>query len=127
MDRNTVVQDVKIRFFEINNLPALRVTDVCTPDIPLHWNSPVEYPGSGWDFLDCERYVLLKNLQSLPHSVAGNTAANRIEFAHQLVHFSAGFTRIDSGLVRLDTHSRQLSTGQGTIFHYDNRTSGLSS
>ena len=48
-----------------------------------------------------QRNILLKNLERLPHSVAGNAATNGIKLGDKLVHLTTGILRDNRGLNRV--------------------------
>lgn len=65
MDGGTVVQNMQVRSFEIDNAIALLVCNVSVPDIPLGRNGPIEDRRSGRDLLDRKFNVAPENLQCL--------------------------------------------------------------
>ena len=77
--RRTVIEDVQIRLFEINNLVTGGIFDVRVADIPFVRHSPIQDLRSGRHLMDFNRNLTLKNFQRFTKAIAGDAAANRIQ------------------------------------------------
>ena len=78
IDRDAVVQNMEVRFLEINDLLPLFVLYVSIPDIPLPGDRPVEHPGPRRNFVGLERYMPLKYGHGLSKSIPCYTPADRV-------------------------------------------------
>ena len=86
INRNGIAEHVQVALLEINDFSPLWIEDECVPDIPFLWNSPIENFCSGSDFKELEWYVVLKNVESFAHSIAGNASTDRKQLGHQPMH-----------------------------------------
>ena len=95
--RNTVVEDMQVGFLEVDYFLALRIPDVRILDVPFLRYGPIKYRCSGWQFMNLYRNIVGNYLERLPHSFAGNAAADGIKFRDKLMDFFPyhhGFTSL---------------------------------
>ena len=64
---------------EVHDPPALVVRDVGVPYVPFARHFPVEDPRAGGNFRAIEGNPFPNQIQSLPHAIAGDAAANGVE------------------------------------------------
>ena len=108
MDRDAVIEDMQIAFAKIDDLVPLRIFYICVFDVPLFGYRPVEHPRAAWNLAHSQGNMLLKNLQRLPHSVAGNTSTNGIKLGKKLrdklAHLMTNSLRSRRSLNRVPSH-----------------------
>jgi hypothetical protein len=84
--RNAVADDVQVTCPEVNHFLALRILDVSISDVPFFRDGPVEYRGSSRNLLNFKRDMLLYESKSLSNTFPGDTAANRVQPAYEIVY-----------------------------------------
>src|SRR4030095_2358589 len=125
MDRDAVIEDMQIAFAKIDDLVPLRIFYICVFDVPLFGYRPVEHPRAGWNLAHSQGNMLLKNLQRLPYSVAGNTSTNGIKLGDKLAHLMTNSLRSRGSLNRVPSH--YLSQVGRCEIHYAIAASGAKS
>ena len=79
MNRRTIVQDVKVAFLKIDDLPALGIFDPSVSDIPFFRDGPVEDLRICSHFFAGHRPITAQIPQALPQAVPRDAAANRVK------------------------------------------------
>jgi hypothetical protein len=89
--RDAVIHHVQVVAAEINDAFAGRILHIGIADVPFARNRPVEHLGAAGNFAHLDRNFFFEPRQRLPHSVAGDTAADRVQIADE---------RMDGGACR---------------------------
>jgi len=80
MHRSRIAHHVQVGRTEINNALAAAILDVCLANVPFLRDDPVEHLLAGWNFSNGEGNFLPQNLKRSADAVAGNAAADRVNF-----------------------------------------------
>ena len=78
-DGDAVVDDVEIRFLEVDYAPSRRILDVRVGDVPLAWHSPIEHLCTRRNLDEFHRHIVLEIAKSSTKPVAGDAPADGIQ------------------------------------------------
>src|SRR5260370_15810255 len=78
---------MQIGALEIYDAFSNLVLDVGVADVPFLRNSPIEHLSAAWDFMQHQRNRVLKKVQTLPNTVAGNASTDWIKRLNQRITF----------------------------------------
>src|SRR5262245_51723796 len=98
LDRNTIVDNVKVRFLKINNSVASHVLDKGIPDVPFFRHCPVKNLSSRRYLVHIQRDMSFEKPQAFTKTIPCNAPANGIELGNELIHLSTHISQIKRGL-----------------------------
>src|SRR5436305_12048470 len=84
-NRLAVIEDVQIRFLEINNLLPFGILNPGVTNVPLLRNRPVKNRGAGRHFRDGQGNEFSQGAQRLAQTVTSDAAANGIKFGDRVI------------------------------------------
>src|SRR5258708_35588270 len=87
--RNAVVENVQIRFLEVDDALTPGILDVGIGNVPLRGNSPIENLRAAGNFVNIQSNVLADDSQCAADTVPGNAPADRVQHRDQIVHLVA--------------------------------------
>jgi hypothetical protein len=85
---------VKIRILEIDDLFAVRVSNVGVADIPFAGHGPVENLGTCWNLMNLKRDALADAAQNLSEPIAGDAAADGVKLGNERMEAVSEFRRL---------------------------------
>ena len=113
MNRSAITHHMQVRFFKIHYALASRILNPRVADVPFVWNGPIEYLCSARHLMDFEWNRRLQLRKRLPYTIAGNTAANRIQRGQSGMHCEADSFLVDFIHTSKSGYSRSRSFRMG--------------
>src|SRR5579859_4516876 len=86
VDRNAVVDDVKIGALEVHHTLAPSILHIGVTNVPFLWNDPIEYWRAAGNFIQLQRDISLKLAQRRTQTLARDAATNGKKVGRELPH-----------------------------------------